>query len=952
MVFRESLTGVVICCTGIPVAERENCFRIATMHKGRYCRDLDDTVTHVIARSNDLSEKYKMAVERCIPVVHPQWLLEFSRSNRSSFEDFLILPFAGLTISVTGHSVEVRERIAQQISSGGGTFSADLSKNCTHLVADSSGSAKFRYAQQWNLSIVTERWITDCIARNGRLSEGSYEVKECANPAAGLFSGLKIAVVGAGAAAEDVKAVLVQNSATIVTPAEAQIILVDSNATSSLNLKSPPVSFDWVRECTLRKEVVPTDRYYRLQPRSPLKEQRSLLLSSRQQNQEQPQSMLSGTGQQIFAGLFFSLHESLASPSDVESLITRLGGSICNDPKATLVASYLCYQSHAKWSEKCVTDFFIVACAQEGTLLQPKSHLLFIPRTAPLAISPTKRRLCVGITGFQGYERHLIVRAIEIAGHSYSDRFSRRCHALLAVNPSDVGALKIEKAREWNVPVHPQSWIFSQLTCDGHDNSVSSSHMNSIEFDTHSVLGLPITPLLPRGENRLEVSLESPEFFRFAESLRSLSNAASGIENSLNKKVLALHEVFVFIDSRISNRENFASVARQLGALVVSSVSDARCTHLLTTETETREFRAAKSRGLAAVSPLWLLACRDSDTRFDEAGFPPGYNGNGLELQAVGSKRKTPSRSALSTVEQIDSLIVNSAKREPLSLSASRVPEPPPITETLDSDSRLHSDLADGNLPRVRYADADYEIAQRALLKKLRRASSTEESPVVETCQSIASSAPTFMLSSLGESQRVQFTRYALKNNIRVINANEWCDEATHLICGSLARSEKFLAACATGCWVLKGSFIDALLRTTVSPQQWTALLPDHEWATANQSDAAQSTRFWRLRKEKTSALPFSEFCVIIFVSAAKLGSFQRILRSGGAAVLQETQIADGVNYIFVESEQFLSMITPATRSFLAKKGRERVLVVKIDFVADFLLKQGSVDVRDYAIAL
>ena len=58
----------------------------------------------------------------------------------------------------------------------GGTYTPDLSRNCTHMVANSSGKSgvKWSYAVKWNVKIVSMNWIDDCIKLNRILPETEY----------------------------------------------------------------------------------------------------------------------------------------------------------------------------------------------------------------------------------------------------------------------------------------------------------------------------------------------------------------------------------------------------------------------------------------------------------------------------------------------------------------------------------------------------------------------------------------------------------------------------------------------------------------------------------------------------------------------------------------------------------------------------------------------------------
>lgn len=55
---------------------------------------------------------------------------------------------SGTRISLTGFQADVKKRLAALIERGGGQHSAELSKDCTHLVAESTDSPKHRRARR------------------------------------------------------------------------------------------------------------------------------------------------------------------------------------------------------------------------------------------------------------------------------------------------------------------------------------------------------------------------------------------------------------------------------------------------------------------------------------------------------------------------------------------------------------------------------------------------------------------------------------------------------------------------------------------------------------------------------------------------------------------------------------------------------------------------------------
>ena len=79
----------------------------------------------------------------------------------------------------------MRGELEEAVNANGGVYAHDLIKaRCTHLVAASTTSTKYKHAHKWEgVSIVTRRWLDDCIAAKARLdeSDSKYAVADDAS---------------------------------------------------------------------------------------------------------------------------------------------------------------------------------------------------------------------------------------------------------------------------------------------------------------------------------------------------------------------------------------------------------------------------------------------------------------------------------------------------------------------------------------------------------------------------------------------------------------------------------------------------------------------------------------------------------------------------------------------------------------------------------------------------
>jgi NAD-dependent DNA ligase len=73
-----------------------------------------------------------------------------------------LLAFSGLMICLTGWpELEDRRRFEAKIKGNGATYSGDLIKQVTHLIAAKPEGAKYTHAKQWGIKVVGLKWFED-----------------------------------------------------------------------------------------------------------------------------------------------------------------------------------------------------------------------------------------------------------------------------------------------------------------------------------------------------------------------------------------------------------------------------------------------------------------------------------------------------------------------------------------------------------------------------------------------------------------------------------------------------------------------------------------------------------------------------------------------------------------------------------------------------------------------
>jgi hypothetical protein len=139
----------------------------------------------VLIANTSMSPKYNVAVFRKIPIVSRAWIdacCEYELTYE--YEKFPFKFFTDCVVCVTGFQLEERKEIQEMVEKNGGKFRPDLEKDVvTHLIAkQTSGNEeptgpKYRHARMWGISVLSKKWVDDCVRRGVKLYECEYDVK-------------------------------------------------------------------------------------------------------------------------------------------------------------------------------------------------------------------------------------------------------------------------------------------------------------------------------------------------------------------------------------------------------------------------------------------------------------------------------------------------------------------------------------------------------------------------------------------------------------------------------------------------------------------------------------------------------------------------------------------------------------------------------------------------------
>ncbi|KAG4211517.1 hypothetical protein ERO13_A02G110400v2 [Gossypium hirsutum] len=174
-----AMDGLKVLASGFNMDEKVKIEKLVIAMGGVLHTKASLDVSFVIVK-NVLAAKYKWALNVLKkPIVTIQWLYQcWSEHRVVPQESYRVLPFTGLTISVTGIRADERKEIEKLIIQNGGKYSAELTKKCTHLICDVPEGDKYKVARRWgHVHIIVRKWFDQCIARRACLNEESYPVQ-------------------------------------------------------------------------------------------------------------------------------------------------------------------------------------------------------------------------------------------------------------------------------------------------------------------------------------------------------------------------------------------------------------------------------------------------------------------------------------------------------------------------------------------------------------------------------------------------------------------------------------------------------------------------------------------------------------------------------------------------------------------------------------------------------
>lgn len=208
-----------------------------------------------------------------------------------------------------------------------------------------------------------------------------------------------------------------------------------------------------------------------------------------------------------------------------------------------------------------------------------------------------------------------------------------------------------------------------------------------------------------------------------------------------------------------------------------------------------------------------------------------------------------------------------------------------------------------------------------------------------------------FLLSGISDGVRKDLARKIHLLGGRYFDIQDFKAMCTHVVCGRLSHSEKFLGACATGKWVLHPDYVqDSYIAgcwLDEEQYEWCDDYITHKYKV--DMTIAVAARRWRFLLGDGCAA-FTGWRVAVIAGAKRSKVIKRLLISGGAEVFNikipvknPAKVADTIGYIFVSEQNMKSVI------HLIDYG---VLCIRPEFIGDFLINDPQPDPMDYIVQM
>jgi DNA replication regulator DPB11 len=453
--------------------------------------DLTSDVTHLIVGSLD-TPKYKY-VARERPDVRPI-TQEFIAAVRSAWlegdsapiniaaleQQFRVPTLWDLKICVTGfEDIQFRKEIETVVEANGATYSGDLTRECTHLVAAKLAGAKYQYARTWGLKVVGIEWLKMSLDRGMVLEEGLFDpTLEPAERGKGAYVkkveqeqkvGEKRKSDGAGAVSRARKLRRTASQKFVGQEDELWVDIVGGGSVVETKAKD---SAQWDEQ----QEPVEATRAAKSE----------LAMEDSTQKSRESDGVLHRTNggtirkssprRGLFHGRRFYLHGFDAKKTAVleqhlhsheAEILSRLDELPEHDQSIHVYSAFMLVPHSSSSNDipstpestTVVTDMWVEQCLHRKVFVQPEANVTNSPFKHPITGFES---LSICSTAFEGVDLLQLSKVVKLLGAKY-DEFLTPQVSVLVSNNNTATRDKIRHALGWNIPIVSADWLWDSM---------------------------------------------------------------------------------------------------------------------------------------------------------------------------------------------------------------------------------------------------------------------------------------------------------------------------------------------------------------------------------------------------------------------------------------------------------------------------------------------------------
>lgn len=359
---------------------------------------------------------------------------------------------SALTICLTGFGLEWKE-IAEKIQVNGGLHRADLTRSCTHLIVKKPEGKKFSAARSWKVATVTLDWLEQSIERGLILDEEKFDPL------------LSPEEQGVGAwNKKDAEAMRQKKrSRSMIAPGQEDgARKLRKTASMKLNSQHTHLWGDILGKPTSRENSFAQDSTpaSRALPTAPLP------------------ALVAPKG--IFGHCIFYMHGFSAKQREIlEQAIIGLDGTMAPTLEAAAAASnqdrtptqrFLIVpqtsqpETHPTVPDgfNVITEMYIEKCLHSKQYFDPNDSV--IGRPFPLFPIPGFSDLKICSAAFKDLDLNQVAKTVNQLGASFETNFNRSVSVLVCKSVAATRKEKLEYARQWQVPVVSQEWLWECIS--------------------------------------------------------------------------------------------------------------------------------------------------------------------------------------------------------------------------------------------------------------------------------------------------------------------------------------------------------------------------------------------------------------------------------------------------------------------------------------------------------